>query len=423
MFFPGSQIEHLMHLLLFEDARASDLLPLTYFRPTFDLRLGAFTFRERAVRLLKPSGVSVRVRAEMVPLLEEELPRSTSAAIPDGLCVVLRGSLLLTPALAKTLREGRGEFVITRGGEIVAARLSGGRLKGRGSAFPLDDELIRGVPVKKADLRVMRHPWELVHANPACIESDMAIMGKGKVPRGAVHPKAVILGRRGVRIGKGAVIDPFAVLDARGGPILVGEGARIQPHVYVEGPCVIGENSVIKSGARIVGGSTIGPSCRVGGEVGHSIFHSYVNKQHDGFVGHSYLSPWVNLGAGTTTSNLKNTYGSIRVRRGGEQVDTGVMFAGLFTGDHVKTGINMSLDTGTIMGPVANLYGPGLPPKEVPAFSWGEPASIGEYDPEKALLVASRAMSRRGVKVSPAYEALFRRVFIQTSHDRSPSSR
>jgi hypothetical protein len=146
--------------------------------------------------------------------------------------------------------------------------------------------------------------------------------------------------------------------------------------------------------------------------------HGYANKQHDGFLGDSYLAEWVNLGAGTTNSNLKNTYGTVRVEINGESIDTGRMFVGLIAGDHVKTGINSSLNTGTVVGPSSNIFGGGLPPRSIPAFAWGGAAGMEPYDLERALAVAATVMARRNVAAGDAYRELFRHVYSITAHER-----
>jgi UDP-N-acetylglucosamine diphosphorylase/glucosamine-1-phosphate N-acetyltransferase len=191
----------------------------------------------------------------------------------------------------------------------------------------------------------------------------------------------------------------------------------------VRGPVAIGDGSTVKARAVIYGPASIGPGCKIGGESDSVILQAHANKQHDGFLGHSYLGAWVNLGAGTTTSNLKNTYGTIRVASGDERLDTGRMFLGLIAGDHVKTGINTPLDTGTIIGPSSSVFGGMMPPKDVPAFSWGDGRRLTGYDPERALAVAVRVMARRKVVATDAYTALFRQVYSRTSDDRQRAHR
>ena len=179
------------------------------------------------------------------------------------------------------------------------------------------------------------------------------------------------MNRSDVHIGRGSRIQPGTVLDAESGPIFVGRNVKIFPQATIIGPASIGDGSVVKAGAQIHGSTSIGPVCKVGGEIEHSVIHGFSNKQHHGFLGHSYVGAWVNMGAGTTTSDLKSNYGSVRVSLGGEPVETGQQFVGLIFGDHSKTAINSMFNAGTVVGVSSNIFGDGFPPKYVPSFSWG----------------------------------------------------
>jgi UDP-N-acetylglucosamine diphosphorylase/glucosamine-1-phosphate N-acetyltransferase len=259
-----------------------------------------------------------------------------------------------------------------------------------------------------------------VYANESELASDFTLLKKNPASKSQqVHKSAALINRRNIWIGRRANLGAGVVLDASNGPIYVGNDVRIFPTAVIEGPCYIGDGTLIKIGAKVYGNTSIGSMCKVGGEVEHSILHSHCNKQHDGFLGHSYTAPWVNLGAGTTTSNLKNTYGSVRVHVNGQQVDSGKMFVGLVAGDHVKVGINGTIDTGTVIGPSSNIYGTGLFPKYIPPFSWGASSSFSTYDLERAINVASTVMSRRGVTMSDEYKKLFRYIYELTSNERA----
>ena len=171
-------------------------------------------------------------------------------------------------------------------------------------------------------------------------------------------------------------------------------------------------------GARIYGETSIGPGCKIGGEIAETIVHGFSNKQHEGFVGHSYLGEWVNLGAGTDTSDLKNNYSTVRVRLHREIVDSGEMFVGLFMGDHSKCGIGTTFNTGTVVGTCCNIFGSDYPPKYIPSFLWGGSAGFEEHDPDRALETARRAMRRRGREPGAELEAVLRKVYEITSDSR-----
>ncbi|MCS6966720.1 MAG: hypothetical protein NZ473_08150, partial [Candidatus Kapabacteria bacterium] len=207
---------------------------------------------------------------------------------------------------------------------------------------------------------------------------------------------------------------PGVVIDARKGAVLIGEEVVVQPHVALMGPCAIGARSLLRAHATVGAYTTIGEHCRIGGEVAHSIFHAYANKQHEGFVGHSYIGEWVNLGAGTTTSNLKNTYGTVRLRLPMGVVDTGLQFLGTLCGDHTKTAIGTFLRTGAVLGISVNVLSGGMQAQWVPSFAWGDAAQPQPYAWDKALEVAQRMMARRGKTLLSEEQELFRHEYAHT---------
>ena len=227
-----------------------------------------------------------------------------------------------------------------------------------------------------------------VHHNPGEITREFSILGKPGEQEGKVYEGVHILDAKNVYIAAGASVKPGVVLDAEGGPIFIDEGAKIFPQAVIEGPAYIGKKSAIKIAAKIYEGTSIGEVCKVGGELEESIIHSYSNKQHDGFLGHAYLGMWVNLGADTNNSDLKNDYGPVKCVIDGELVNTGSQFVGLTMGDHSKSGINSMFNTGTVVGMGCNIYGAGLPPKYVPSFAWGGADGLMEYRADKFIAVA-----------------------------------
>jgi UDP-N-acetylglucosamine diphosphorylase/glucosamine-1-phosphate N-acetyltransferase len=245
-------------------------------------------------------------------------------------------------------------------------------------------------------------PWDYIRWLPAQLEDDIMRLARGSLDGSGIFPQfemppesATVLGEYPVCLLAGAVVEPHVVLDATAGPILIGRHATVQSFTRLVGPCSIGEGSTIV-GDRI-SGSSIGPVCKVRGEVSVSVFQGYSNKGHDGFVGHSLVGAWVNLGAGTTTSNLKNTYGTVTLHTPSGKRDTGMQFLGTLFGDHAKTGIGTRLTTGTIIGAGASIHGSSMPPKLVPPFAWGEGHPYGTFALDKFLEVAERAMARRSV--------------------------
>ncbi len=421
------------NLVLFEDAAWRKLYPLALTRPAFDLRIGVTTLGRRLTAqtaALKRDRPAFVTRDWLRPTVERAFPGVPVNAIGSGDDILfLNGcALFYKGELDRLLRQLNDAPVLESGGRIVAARLSQG-LARRFLAW-LEESLKTGgvppwpkgiapKPVREA-VRLVGRPWDLVHWNEATLMDDFALTRKGKEPQLPVAAPGAHLVRK-VRIlsRKGARVDAGAVLDASGGPIILGEGARVMPNAVIMGPAYIGTNSLIKIGAKIYGGTSIGAWCKVGGEVEGSILHGYGNKQHDGFLGHSYLGEWTNIGAGTDTSDLKNNYGNVRLWTEDGMVDSGHRFAGLFMGDHSKCGIGTMFNTGTVVGVCANVFGAGYPPKHVPSFAWGGAAELVEHDPDRAMATAFVVTGRRNRMFEAIDEALLRTVHERTRPHRA----
>ncbi len=416
-----------MHLCLFEDIHSSNLLPLTYFRPAYDLRCGMLSLRERIVHHLSPKSISLLARGYLAAVLQEENPGVDVNRVSVDVSVFVNGRTIMTDGLARVIKKAKSDCMFMADSQLVAVRLSGTNLaKSRSSQYgdSIDLSDVKDVATDEVDAMLVKYPWDLVYANESQLVIDFALLTKktkGVAKNADVHKAAVLVNKKNIHVGRKSVVSAGAVLDATDGPIFVGSNVKILPTAVIEGPCFIGDGSLIKAGAKIYGNTSIGTSCKVGGEVEHSILHSHSNKQHDGFLGHSYIAPWVNLGAGTTTSNLKNTYGNVKVQINGRAVDSEKMFVGLTAGDHVKVGINGTIDTGTVIGPSSNIYGTAIPPKYLPPFSWGTAGALTTYDVERALAVATTVMGRRNVVTSDAYKQLFRYIYDLTSNERTNS--
>jgi UDP-N-acetylglucosamine diphosphorylase/glucosamine-1-phosphate N-acetyltransferase len=226
-----------------------------------------------------------------------------------------------------------------------------------------------------------------------------------------------------IYIAESARIHPGVVLDASDGPIVIDDDAVIMANSVILGPAYIGRSTQIKVGAKIYHGTSVGPYCKIGGEVEASIIQGYSNKQHDGFLGHAFIGEWCNLGADTNNSDLKNNYHAVKVWFGDAWQDTGAQFVGVFMGDHSKTGISTSINTGSVIGVGCNIFGGGLPPKFVPSFSWANGPDITTHRIGEALDTAIRAMARRSVTLGTAETALLRRIFDETVGERTTKSR
>lgn len=268
-----------------------------------------------------------------------------------------------------------------------------------------------------SDAQFVRRLADLINDIGAGTAFDVRQIGGLGEHHGTVQTGAILAYPENIFIGEGAVIRSGAILNAEFGPIHLAANATVEENAVVRGPVFLGEGSFIKAGAR-VDGSSIGPGCKVGGEVHESIIHSYSNKAHDGYLGNSYLGRWCNLGADTNTSNLKNDYGEVTLFDApmGDFLPSGRQFAGLFMGDHSKCSINTMFNTGTVVGVFCNLFGSGFPARHIPSFSWGTDAI---YKLEKAFRVAETVMARRGINFTAGDRALLEHVFASTRPSNS----
>jgi UDP-N-acetylglucosamine diphosphorylase/glucosamine-1-phosphate N-acetyltransferase len=259
--------------------------------------------------------------------------------------------------------------------------------------------------------RLLSFPWQIIEENAAVIADDFKKSPfRGQSEESIIYPGVQMVAEENIVVGEGAVIRPGVVLDASSGPIIINDGATVMPNASVIGPVYVGLKSIVKTGAKILEGTSIGDVCKVGGEVDESIFAAYSNKQHDGFLGHSYLGEWVNIGAGTDNSDLKNNYSAVRMWSGGRVRETGRQFLGLIIGDHSKTAIGTQFNSGTVVGFNCNVFGPGMVDKFVPSFTWGHGVSAQPYDVERAFLTAQVVMERRDVKVGSVYRDYFEKI-------------
>jgi UDP-N-acetylglucosamine diphosphorylase/glucosamine-1-phosphate N-acetyltransferase len=414
-----------MRFCLFEDSLYANFLPLTYLRPIFDLRCGATTLAEKIRLHCSPGQFSFIVRGYLEECLREESASSEINLFPETDTWFINGRAIADEALAKALRKHRtGEVALWAENTILAARVTGNNIHkiagdwtDKQSLPPHFDQL----PQESIDCSVVKYPWDLISANSETISREFGLLAKGTRERiaGKIYPGAHLLNKKNILIGKGSVVKPGVIIDAEKGPVMIGEDVTIMPNVVIEGPVFVGRGSVLKIGAKIYHGTSIGEYCKVGGEVEASILQSYSNKQHEGFLGHSYLGSWVNLGADTNGSDLKNNYSTVKYPLNGSMVDTGQIFFGMVVGDHSKSGINSMFDTGSNIGIACNLFGSGLPPKFVPSFSWGGGSSFVVYELEKSIGTARRVMARRSVQMTAAYEKMYRRAFELSSGERS----
>lgn len=399
--------------VIFEDEGFRNLLPLVYWRCCWDLRAGYHSLLDRILVRTGSAEVSFFCRAILRDVAAERLGRPVNVVPDDDRMMFLNGRLLLTSAIPAPVGDHPpavqwldNELVAVWADRPLAARLTPEVL--------LDPKATRqalaGVPqrILLESPRLIRYPWDLVHANTAMLELDWKTAGKPARLAGRICEGAHLLERAGIHIGERSTIKPGVVLDAENGPIFIGDGVTVSPNVSIEGPCYIGDGSLVQPGAVLRDAMSVGRRCKVGGELESSIIHGFSNKQHDGFLGHAYIAEWVNLAADTVNSDLKNTYGQVRVPINGIEVDSGQMFVGLTMGDHSKTGIGQMFPTGAVVSFGSNVATCEFAPKFVPAFAWLTAGGWTTYDSDRCLEIARRVMARRQVAMTAAEERLFR---------------
>ena len=352
--------------------------PLSLTRPIGDIRLGLFTNLERWSILLPDDHIGFKsesyLRDEFEELNDGKIVNACIIPNEDFVAsiVYLEDNCRLMLGNNTMAISGTGKNIINYKGEI---------------------------PI------LINHRWELLSVNATAISNDIDLI-KESISYQKIPKDVIVIGPKdSIYLEEGAILSA-CTLNSKEGPIYISKGAEVMEGALIRGPFALCENAVVKMGAKIYGASTIGPFCKVGGELSNVIFQSYSNKGHDGFLGNSYIGEWCNLGADTNVSNLKNNYDSVRsyCYEKKEEVNTGLQFLGLFMGDHSKTGINSMFNTGAVVGVSCNLYGAGFFPKHTLSFSWGEPNALEPFRIEKSLEYANKMMERRSEKLSAEEE-------------------
>ena len=399
-----------MNVVLYEDGGWPRLLPLVYNRAVFQLRcgMGDLLSGVRALlRELPAAELSLCCRPGLAGLVRERTGLRVNER-PAGPALLLNGRALWS-SLPNCEEDERPWVGAAQGG--TACVFADAELADALAAVNLQEDpavsgLIEGLPRRDVgNCRLFSWPWEIVGANAGALISGWERLGLGRPERGEIGPGVAVLGEDVFAAGS-ARIDPGAVVDSRGGPVYIDAGVRVRPHAFIEGPACVGPGSILQPHACVRGGTTLGPACRVGGEVEASILQGYGNKQQFGYLGHSYVGSWTNLGAGCTSSDLKNTYGTVRVPVNGEEVETGERFIGTAMGDHSKAGTGVCFPAGAVVGFSSSVAAP-RPPGFVPSFTWIDGDRVEPYDRDRALAVARRVVARRDYRMSAEEERVF----------------
>jgi UDP-N-acetylglucosamine diphosphorylase/glucosamine-1-phosphate N-acetyltransferase len=388
-------------LYLYDDERALGFEPFALTRPASELRAGALLVRERWERALE-----VRATGALAPVrLAGFAERGTPPVVEGG--TLPAGAWVANSRFAPLLAPATSADVLVAEGRVAALRLpravDAGALDGGATLDSLATAAQRTATIGGW---WMDELWDFVRELEPMLQADIPALGAGMktaVPEGSFR-----MGTQHVFVEPGAIVEPGVCFECSAGPILVRATARIQAFTRLVGPLYVGEGSILTTDR--IEGSSIGDTCKVHGEVNNTIFLGHANKGHTGFVGHSIIGRWVNLGAGTITSNLKNTYGPVHLWTPSGVRDTGMQFLGTMFGDHAKTGIGLRLSTGSVLGAGANVYGNEIPEKVVAPFSWGEAGAYSEFRVDKFLDMAERMMARRDVVLEDGVRDQLRRA-------------
>lgn len=412
-------------IVLYDDARAREFEPFATTRPLGELRAGALLVRERWAHALHSPVTAFVSGAAHRPFREFDSPPfaadDDAATLPAGTIVAnsralphLAGAL---PSFGRSLRIDDRVAAVRLSHAVPVKALIDGTLVldtlavGAKNAADAADAAVAGVWLEEV--------WDVIRHLNVLLASDISALATryhctaldddGSNPRGPV-----VVGGHPVWLEAGSTVEPLCVFDTTLGPVLLRRGASVQAFTRVVGPCYVGRDASLMAGR--ISGSSIGDSCRVHGELAASVFIGHANKGHDGFVGHSIVGRWVNLGAGTTTSNLKNTYGTVALWTPDGVRDTGMQFLGTLFGDHAKTGIGVRLTTGCVLGAGVNVMD-AMPSKAVAPFSWGSKAPYDVFALDKFLETAERMMARRAVVFDGAQREHLAAVHASATRD------
>jgi UDP-N-acetylglucosamine diphosphorylase/glucosamine-1-phosphate N-acetyltransferase len=397
--------------------------PLTLSRPVWELRCGMTSLGEKLVDGLRPGSVACFVPPYMAEVYREQTDRpvndASSLAGDDLLLVDGRVKAEGFPIEA----TGPSQVVADEDGQCLIVRIARSDL-GKLDASSIDallDSAKAKLPAAAVKPATWNYTWDLVLANPEQLRKDFAAAGRSGIEGTIEEPNAIRGSRKDVFVAPGALVHPMVVIDAANGPVYLDEGVEVHPFTRIEGPCYVGRKSILL-GAKCREGNSIGPTCRIGGEVEESIIQGYSNKYHDGFLGHAYVGEWVNLGALTTNSDLKNDYSSVSVMLDGKRpISTGSTKVGSLIGDHTKTSIGTLLNTGAYVGAMALIAATGKPlPKYIPSFAWFLEGVVTKGFGKRSLYDTARtATGRRKRQFTAAQEAMWDEIFNLTAPERN----
>ncbi|MDD2576183.1 MAG: GlmU family protein [Bacteroidales bacterium] len=386
-----------MSYILFDDVARKSLKPFTYIRPVCDIRIGILTIREKWEKYLGETTST---------LTEDYLSNKFPIIFADSMTLI-NGSVCPTPKLVQAVKNLSVNQVLVCNDNIIA-------MSKTREDFISEGDDIEKIEVEE-DFIKLNNVWDIYVYNDRAIREDFELITKGRKSQ-PLSSTNKLINPENIFVEEGVSVE-CACLNTKNGPIYIGKNAEIMEGAVVRGPFAMGEHAVLKLNAKIYGGTTIGPYAKVGGELDSVVIFGYSNKAHDGFIGHSVIGEWCNLGADTNASNLKNTYDEVRLYdiEKSTFVPTGQVFCGTIFGDHSKCGINVMFNTGTVVGISSNIYGAGYQRNFIPSFAWGGTnTGLKLYQLEKAIEVNERMMQRRGLVMSEEDKQILQHIFNQT---------
>lgn len=384
-----------MMQLVFSDAQYwEDFLPLTFTRPVAAMRCGILTFSERWQKILENTEVTYFTEIYLQDKFKSPEEKESLFLVPN---------FLPTETVIQQIKDLKQGEALVYEDELIAAKIN---MKG----FSLNQ--IKKMTDIKEELVFFKRPKDLFTYNHHAIDFDFELLTKGRTSQELSSTNGFLGDKKDLFIEEGAYVE-FSTINTKTGKIYIGKNTEIMEGCHLRGPIALCDDSKFNLGAKIYGATTIGPHCKVGGEVNNIIIFGYSSKGHEGFVGNSVIGEWCNFGADTNSSNMKNNYGSVKFwnYRTKSFEDTGLQFAGLIMGDHSKTAINTQLNTGTVIGVASNIFKPGFPPNLVENFSWGGSKDDERFKLDKVYEVAERAMARRKVALTEEDKAILKHIF------------
>jgi UDP-N-acetylglucosamine diphosphorylase/glucosamine-1-phosphate N-acetyltransferase len=394
----------MLNLVLFDSQYRDNLLPLTFTRPVCDIRVGILTIREKWEKHLN---------AKVSCFTQDYLQEKYNTSVEDD-NIIINASALPTSDLVKEIKSLDKKQAIISNEMLIAARVSKTEI--------LDLDEVSGTLETRefnGEIKLLTNTWEIFSFNDSEIRNDFELLTQNRKSQ-ELSNTVNVLGGENIFVEEGFKGE-FITLNANEGPIYLGKDSEIMEGSTVRGPFALCEHSALKLNTKIYGATTIGPHCKVGGEVNNSVFFGYANKAHDGFLGNAVIGEWCNLGADSNNSNLKNNYAEVRIWNYPTErfAKTGLQFCGLIMGDHSKCGINTMFNTGTVVGVSANIFGSGFPRNFIPSYSWGGASGFEEYGLKKALTVAKAVFERRKKTLNETEGNILAKVFELTAKYRN----